>query len=76
MISSTKKRLNITLSTEDIKFLEAISKKESKPTATKARELLEMAMELYEDYQIERLVKEREKNSTGKFIKAEDVCWD
>ncbi|MDD2935109.1 MAG: hypothetical protein PHX25_01400 [Candidatus Pacebacteria bacterium] len=76
MISSAKKRLNITLSNDDIKFLDTISKREKKPTATKARELLEMAIELHEDYQIEKLIKEREKNSTGKFVKAEDVCWN
>lgn len=73
---ATKKRLNITLSDGDRNFLETISKKEKKPTATKARELLEMAIELHEDYQIEKLIKDRKKNSTGKHIKFEDVCWN
>jgi len=76
MNTLTKKRLNITLSDSDRNFLENLSKKEKKPTATKARELLEMAIELHEDYQIEKLIKDRERNSTGKYIKFEDVCWN
>ena len=76
MISSTKKRLNITLSNDDKEFLETLSRKEQKPVATKARELLEMAIEIHEDYQIEKLIADREKNSTNKYIKFEDVCWD
>ncbi|MBU1046314.1 hypothetical protein KKH36_00865 [Patescibacteria group bacterium] len=76
MISPTKQRLNITLSKDDKTFLEMISKKEQKPVATKARELLEMAIEIHEDYQIEKLINDREKNSKGKYIKFEDVCWE
>lgn len=76
MNTLTKKRLNITLSESDRSFLETLSKKEKKPTATKARELLEMAIELHEDYQIEKLIKDRERNSAGKYIKFEDVCWN
>ncbi len=76
MISSTKKRLNISLSNDDKSFLEKISKKEKKPVATKARELLEMAIEIHEDYQIEKLIEDREKDSKGKYVKFEDVCWN
>lgn len=76
MATSTKKRINITLSDDDREFLSHIAKAEKKPTATKARELLEMAIEIHEDYEIEKLIKEREKNSTGKYVKFENVCWD
>jgi len=75
-MATAKKRLNITLSDSDRIFLESISKLEKKPVATKARELLEEAIELHEDYQIEKLIEERLKNSKNKYIKHEDVCWD
>ncbi|MBU4480500.1 hypothetical protein KKG48_03625 [Patescibacteria group bacterium] len=31
---------------------------------------------ILEDYQIEKLIKDREKKSNGKYLKLEDMCWN
>ena len=76
MSTALTNRINISLSDSDKIFLENLSKREKKPLATKARELLEMAMEITEDYHLEEMIKKREKESDGKLVKMKDVCWD
>ncbi len=48
-MATTKKRINITLSKSTDKVLAAIAKRDGVPAATKAAELLDLALEIEED---------------------------
>ncbi len=74
MATIPKKRINITLSKDNQDFLSHIAKEEKKPTATKARELLEMAIEIHEDYFLSKWAEKREKDG-GKLIKNSEELW-
>ncbi len=74
MTTVAKKRINITLSDNDREFLFHIAKAEKKPTATKARELLEMAIEIHEDYTLSKWAEKREKDG-GRLIKNSKELW-
>jgi|GEM_PF-1898760 len=76
MSIALKKRLNISLSDETREFLNVISEREKKPAATKARELLELALEIEEDYNIEKLIQERASGATKKIIAHDQISWD
>lgn len=81
-MSTTKKRLNITLGSELEKAIEKVAKRDKVPTATKAAELLEMAILAEEDIAWDILAKDREKESkeskktkgSSKFIR-HDKAW-
>ncbi len=74
MKTLTKKRLNITLSTDMRNFLNEISKRDKIPVATKAASLLEFALDIEEDYFLNKLAIKRDKNG-GKEIPFEKVKW-
>lgn len=70
-----KKRLNITLPNDVAVFLEQISLRDDVPQATKAVELLDMALEMEEDEYFSKIAEEREK-AGGKFISHKDFWAD
>ena len=75
MNTTTKKRLNITLSKDMGRFLYEISKRDKMPVATKAAGLLEFALEIEEDYLLNKLAITRDKKG-GKEIPFEKVKWN
>ena len=72
-MSTTKKRLNITLGSELEDAITKVAKRDNVPTATKAAELLEIALLIEEDMVWDILAKDREKEK-GEFIK-HDKAW-
>ncbi|MCK5022185.1 MAG: hypothetical protein KAR54_02980 [Candidatus Pacebacteria bacterium] len=75
MKTITKKRLNITLPKDMENFLYEISKRDKIPMATKATSLLELALDIEEDYLLNKLAKKRDKK-TSKEILFEKVKWN
>jgi len=59
-MATTKKRLNITLSPQAEKLLASIAKRDNVPQATKAFELLTLALEMEEDAVLGSLAKARD----------------
>jgi predicted DNA-binding protein len=57
-------RLNVTLSPEHLGMLSFRAKKKSASLSAMARELIEIALELEEDYHLSQLANEREKTHT------------
>jgi predicted DNA-binding protein len=74
-MGTDKKRLNITLTPELEEAIELMAEHESKPQATKARELLEKAVELEEEMILARIAHERKRESDGKYITHEEL-WE
>lgn len=72
-MATTKKRLNITLGSELEDAITKVAKRDNIPTATKAAELLEIALLIEEDMAWDILAKDREKEK-GEFIK-HDKAW-
>lgn len=72
-MTTTKKRLNITLGSELEEAITKVAKRDNVPVATKAAELLEMAILAEEDMVWDILAKSREKEG-GKFIN-HDKAW-
>ncbi len=68
-----KKRLNITLEPDVQIAIERIAKKERVPEATKAAELIRIALDLQEDYVLMALAEERD-SSRARFI-SHDSFW-
>ena len=67
-----KKRVNISLSDELDKVLSLLAKRDRVPQATKAADLLKIAVELEEDLTLEKLVNKRVKNK-GRFLSHDEV---
>lgn len=72
-MSTTKKRLNITLSPATENFIVKIAKRDKVPQATKIAELLDRALILEEDTAFDALVMERDKKG-ARFI-SHSVAW-
>lgn len=72
-MATTKKRLNITLGSELEDAITKVAKRDNVPTATKAAELLEIALLIEEDMAWDILAKDREKEK-GEFI-THDKAW-
>lgn len=70
---TTKKRINITLSSAVESAIIRSAKKDSVPVATKASELLELALEIQEDLFLGNLAREREKHREKKY--SHDQAW-
>ena len=62
-MSTTKKRINISLSKELEKTIEKLAKRDEVPEATKASELLRLAIEIEEDAIWNEIAKERDTKS-------------
>ena len=70
---TSKKRLNISLSKDTAFFLQKIALRDDVPQATKATELLEMALEIEEDAYFSKIADERLKKK-GKWL-SEKEFW-
>ena len=62
-MTTTKKRINISLSSDLNKALITVAKRDQVPEATKAAELLRLGMELEEDILLESLASNRLKTA-------------
>ena len=67
-----KNRLNITLSKDAAIFLKQIALRDDVPQATKAAELIEMALEIEEDAYFAKIADERAKDTKAKWISHEE----
>ena len=74
IMTTTKKRLNITLSKQLNDILLKLSKRDEVPQATKATELLRMAVEMEEDYYFDKIASKRDTRD-AKFI-SHDEAWN
>lgn len=73
-MSTTKQRINITAD-RDVEFaLRSSAKRDRMPIASKAAELLRLALSIEEDLALATIVRQREKKHTG-FIPHKKV-WD
>ena len=59
-MTTTKKRINITLPPEVDRLLSGIARRDNVPQATKAAALLEIALEIEEDEAWEKMAKKRD----------------
>ncbi len=71
-MTTTKKRLNITLSKQLDDVLLELSKRDEMPQATKATELLRKAIEIEEDQYFDKIASKRLKESKG-FVSHEEA---
>jgi len=69
-----KKRVNVTLKKETAIFLKKLALRDDVPEATKATDLIEMAMVLEEDFEDARIADEILKKSKGLTI-PHDTFW-
>lgn len=70
-MATTKRRLNITLSSETDEFVTALAKRDKMPAATKISQLVEIALELEEDRILSELAEERMKRPFKKLTHEE-----
>ena len=71
-MATTKKRINVTLSRDVERAITKLAKRDQVPEATKAGELIRLALEIEEDAVWDQLATERLKSSKG-FISHEEV---
>ncbi|MFA7681961.1 MAG: hypothetical protein WCX61_02940 [Candidatus Peribacteraceae bacterium] len=69
---TSKKRLNISLSDNDVQMLAYLAKRDNVPQATKALHLIQMAIEMDEDDVWNAIASERDENSVS-FVLHEDA---
>lgn len=72
-MATTKTRMNVSLSPEVEQSLIALAKRDQVPHATKAAELLRLALEIEEDRVLDGIAKERDLGRT-KFI-SHKMVW-
>lgn len=68
-----KKRINITVSDDVEKILKTLAKADDVPVATKAKEMLEMGLDVLEDIGLSAMADERMANHDGTWISHEDA---
>lgn len=71
---TTKKRINISLSPDLERAVSKYAKRDSVPEATKALELIKIALEIEEDFVFDQIATERMKEG-GKLI-SHDKAWN
>ncbi len=59
-MSTSKKRINVTLPKETVIFLQHIAVRDEVPPATKAAQLIERALEIEEDEYFSKLAEQRD----------------
>jgi len=64
-MATTKQRINISVSKSTAETLAYLAKRDQKPVATKAGDLLEFALEIEEDSMLSKIADERLKNHKG-----------
>ena len=70
---TTKKRINISISKDVDEALFSAAKRDGVPEATKAAELLQLGLEIDEDFLLERIASERYK--TAKKFLSHNTVW-
>ena len=60
-MATAKHRINISVDKDLVDILGKVAKRDEKPLATKARELIERALEIEEDLYFSKIAAEREK---------------
>ncbi len=71
---TTKNRLNISLSSDIDKALTGLSRRDNMPKATKATELLRIALDLEEDVYLGAIANERAHTSRSLFV-SHEKAW-
>ena len=71
-MTTTKKRINITLSNEIEKAISMLAERDGVPEATKAADLLRLGLEVDEDLLLERVASERYRTAK-KFLSHKQV---
>ncbi len=59
-MTTTKQRINISVSDEEANFLTALAKRDQMPRATKVRQLVQQALEIEEDAYLAKIAQERD----------------
>ena len=72
-MATTKTRINVSLSVEVEQALKALAKRDQVPSATKAAELLRLALEIEEDYVFSTIADDRITEKSIKWLKSEEV---
>ncbi len=72
-MATTKTRINVSLSVEVEQALKALAKRDQVPSATKAAELLRLALEIEEDYVFSAIADDRITEKSIKWLKSEEV---
>lgn len=70
---TTKKRVNLSLPNDIESVLNFLAERDSVPMATKALELLKIALEVEEDVVLDQIVRERDKKG-AKFV-SHEKAW-
>ncbi|MEX0935072.1 MAG: CopG family transcriptional regulator [Candidatus Paceibacterota bacterium] len=71
-MATTKKRLNITLSDDLDEILDILARGDNVPKATKAREMIEEAVEMHEDMALVELAENRD-TPDAEYVLAEEA---
>ena len=74
-MATTKTRINVSVSSEVEKAIISLAKRDQVPNATKAAELLRMALEIEEDMVFSAIVDERLNEKKAKWLSGKEV-WN
>ncbi len=72
-MATTKKRINVSLSKDVEQAITLLAKRDQVPEATKAAELLRVALEIDEDVKLDEIAGERDKKKV-KFV-SHNLAW-
>ena len=72
---TVKRRINISLPREIDQTLGKLAKRDDMPEATKALELIRLALQIEEDAYFEIVVRERLSGGAVKWIRSNDAIW-
>jgi predicted DNA-binding protein len=72
-MTTTKKRINISVSKETEQALQYLAKRDQEPVATKAGSLLELALEIEEDRVLSAIADERLTKHKGRWLTHQEV---
>ena len=73
-MTTTKDRINISVSTATHKALKSLAKRDQEPVATKALALIELALEIEEDSVANTIATKRDTKGV-RWIKDSDAIW-
>lgn len=74
-MATTKDRINISVSKDARAALARLARRDEVPVATKASDLLKMALEIEEDRYFGALAEKRLREHKGRWIKDSDAIW-
>ena len=72
-MSTTKQRINISVSDIEANFLTALAQRDQMPRATKVRQLMQQALEIEEDAYLAKIAEERD-TPDAKYV-SHDKFW-